>query len=82
MEALNARVRALAKAHDMLTENSWEGLMLKDLVSRTLEPYAADHAIDRRIEIAGPPVRLNAQTAGVLNIAFHELVTNAAKYGA
>lgn len=82
MEALNARVRALARAHDMLTENSWEGLMLKDVISRTLEPYAGDGATGHRIEVAGPPVRLNAQAAVVLNIAFHELVTNAAKYGA
>ncbi len=78
MEALNARVRALAKAHDLLTENSWEVVMLKDVIGRTLEP----HAIDRRVKIGGPPVRLNAETAVVLNMALHELVTNAAKYGA
>lgn len=82
MEALNARVRALARAHDMLTENSWEGLMLKDVISRTLEPYAGDGAAGHRVEVAGPPVRLDAQAAVVLNIAFHELVTNAVKYGA
>lgn len=82
MEALNARVRALAKAHDMLTDNSWEGLMLKDVISRTLEPYAGDGATGHHIEVAGPPVRLDAQAAVVLNIAFHELVTNAVKYGA
>lgn len=78
MDALNARVRALAKAHDLLTENSWEGAMLKDVIGRTLDPYAADW----RLEIAGPPVKLNAETAVALNLAFHELVTNAAKYGA
>lgn len=77
IKALDARVRALAKAHDLLTENSWEGTMLKDVVARTLDPYA-----ERRIAIAGPPVRLDAQAAVVLNMAFHELVTNAAKYGA
>ncbi|MDP3492403.1 MAG: HWE histidine kinase domain-containing protein [Hyphomonadaceae bacterium] len=82
MEALTARVRSLAKAHDLLTENSWEGALLKDVIGRTLEPYAADASAGRRIEISGPPVRLNPQTAVVLNMAFHELVTNAAKYGA
>ena len=82
IQALDARVRALAKAHDLLTENSWEGAMLKDVIGRTLEPYAAERIADRRIEIAGPPVRLDAQAAVVLNMAFHELVTNAAKYGA
>jgi PAS domain S-box-containing protein len=82
MEALNARVRALATAHDLLTENSWEGALLKDVISRTLAPYAAETAGNRRIDIAGPPLRLNPETAVVLNMAFHELVTNAAKYGA
>lgn len=82
IQALDARVRALAKAHDLLTENSWEGAMLKDVIGRTLEPYASNSVADRRIEIAGPPVRLDAQAAVVLNMAFHELVTNAAKYGA
>lgn len=82
MEALNARVRALAKAHDLLTENSWEGALLKDVIGRTLEPYANEATVNRRIEIAGPPLRLNPEAAVVLNIAFHELVTNAAKYGA
>lgn len=82
MEALNARVRALAKAHDLLTENSWEGALLKDVIGRTLEPYATGASANRRIAIAGPPLRLNPETAVVLNMAFHELVTNAAKYGA
>ncbi len=82
MEALNARVRALAKAHDLLTENSWEGALLKDVIGRTLEPHASGTAANSRIEIAGPPLRLNPETAVVLNMAFHELVTNAAKYGA
>lgn len=82
MEALNARVRALAKAHDLLTENSWEGALLKDVIGRTLEPYVTETAGSRRIEIGGPPLKLNAETAVALNMAFHELVTNAAKYGA
>lgn len=82
MEALNARVRALAKAHDLLTENSWEGALLKDVIGRTLEPYARDTAAGSRIEISGPPLRLNSETAVAMNMAFHELVTNAAKYGA
>jgi PAS domain S-box-containing protein len=80
--ALDARIRALAKAHDLLTENSWEGAMLKDVIGRTLAPYSAGHDADPRISIAGPPIRLSPDTAVVLNMAFHELVTNATKYGA
>lgn len=82
MEALNARVRALAKAHDLLTENSWEGALLKDVIGRTLAPYTGETDGNRQIDVGGPAVRLNSETAVVLNMAFHELVTNAAKYGA
>ena len=34
------------------------------------------------IEMQGPPVRLSAKVALALSMAFHELATNAAKYGA
>jgi two-component sensor histidine kinase len=56
--------------------------LLKDVIGRTLEPYLTDARSHRRIEIVGPPVQLNPQAAVALNMAFHELVTNAAKYGA
>jgi PAS domain S-box-containing protein len=85
--ALDTRIRALAKAHDLLTENSWEGAMLKEVIARTLEPYMPKQAgtnqeSARRIALSGPPIRMDAEAAVVLNMAFHELVTNAAKYGA
>jgi PAS domain S-box-containing protein len=74
-----ARIEALAHAHELLSDASWEGASLTDVVSRTLAPYAGD---GRRVKISGPGVRLGPNAAITLNMAFHELATNAAKYGA
>lgn len=79
---IDDRIRALARAHDLLTENSWEGAMLKDVIGRTLAPYVSRQEGKGRISMSGPPVRMNPESAVALNMAFHELATNAAKYGA
>ncbi len=74
-----ARIGALARAHELLSEASWEGASLAEVVGRTLAPYASD---GQRVAIFGPGVRLGPNAAITLNMAFHELATNAAKYGA
>lgn len=38
-EALVARLRALARSHDLLTRGSWEGASLRDILRHTLAPY-------------------------------------------
>lgn len=80
--SLDARIEALAGAHDLLTRTSWDGAGLVDLIALTLAPYAEDSSAAHRIEYGGPPIRLGPNAAVTLNMAFHELATNAAKYGA
>jgi PAS domain S-box-containing protein len=80
--AFDGRLRALVLAHDLLTANSWEGARLEDVIGRTLAPYVSRSGPERRIEIAGPPIRLSPDAAVTLHMAFHELATNAVKYGA
>lgn len=74
-EVLTARITAMARAHDLLMTESWEGALLADVVSQTLAPYD-------RIFTEGPPVSVAADLALALNMALHELATNAVKYGA
>ena len=75
-----ARLRALARAHDVLTRENWEGATLGEVVMDALEPHGGEP--DARYDIGGPSLRLDAKTALSISMALHELSTNAAKYGA
>ena len=79
-EALEMRLLALSRAHDVLTRESWEGADLVEVISRALEPYQV--LGERRFTIKGPPVRLTPRMSLALAMALHELATNAVKYGA
>jgi PAS domain S-box-containing protein len=74
------RLVALARAHDILTRESWDGADLRDLATGVIAPLCVDHA--NRVGILGPRLRLRPKVALSLSIAFHELCTNAVKYGA
>lgn len=74
------RLFALAKTHDVLTRENWEGAELHDIIAEVIEPYS--RAVDDRFEIDGPHLLLDPSTALSLAMAVHELTTNAAKYGA
>lgn len=79
-DAFMARLMALAVAHDILTEESWEGAGLRDVVTLATGMHAAGDGV-QRIGASGPDVRLAPKAAVALSMAFHELATNAAKYG-
>jgi two-component sensor histidine kinase len=78
--AFSARLRAMAAAHDLLVSQSWHGADLAELlrasVSQTIAPTA------EQVQMQGPPLMLSPDTAQNLGLAFHELATNASKYGA
>ncbi|HET9147751.1 MAG TPA: HWE histidine kinase domain-containing protein, partial [Acetobacteraceae bacterium] len=80
-ENLTARIEALSRAHDLLTQASWKGAQLADIVRQTLTPYASGPGGNDQVTISGPPVRLGPNAAITLNMAFHELAANAARYG-
>jgi PAS domain S-box-containing protein len=78
--AFLARIAALAQAHDLLTEVAWDGASLRDVIARTLAPYMVEGTTGR-VRLSGPSVRLSPNAAVSLTMAFHELATNAGKYG-
>lgn len=80
---LEARIGALSNAHDLLTAGSWDGASLADVIGRTLAPYASESGEEPpRVSMDGPPIRLSPNAAVTMNMAIHELATNASKYGA
>jgi two-component sensor histidine kinase len=77
---LEQRLVALARAHDVLTRESWDGAELSDIVEGAVAPH--ESAPGLRVRIDGPRVRLGPKTAVSLAMVMHELATNAVKYGA
>ena len=76
-KAVDARIISLAAAHDLLTQRSWSGADVADVVARALAPFAAG-----RVAVAGPSLDISPKQTLALSLALHELATNAAKYGA
>ncbi|WP_207541139.1 HWE histidine kinase domain-containing protein [Sabulicella rubraurantiaca] len=77
-DALEERLMALAAAHDLLTRGGGEGAALAEVVRRALTSFSGTG----RVRAGGAPVWVAADAVEMLNLAFHELATNAAKYGA
>ena len=78
--SFDARIRALAQTHTRLAESHWLGVPVNTILSDELAPYRNEDADN--VHLAGPPVTLNPRCALTFGMAIHELVTNAAKYGA
>jgi two-component sensor histidine kinase len=74
------RLIALSQAHDQFTRHHWESADLRALLSARLAPYAG--AAPERVVLRGEDVVLRPRAVLTLAMAFHELTTNAAKYGA
>ena len=78
-EAFSGRIKALARAHELLALEGWTAVDLKTLIAKEVTPYM-DHA--RRIHLSGKPVRLSPKSALTLGMVLHEMATNATKHGA
>ena len=78
--AVEGRIRALSRAHTILSQSRWQGADIRGLVDEELAPYRTGDVA--RVVAEGPNVSLQPAAAQSLALAIHELVTNAAKYGA
>jgi two-component sensor histidine kinase len=79
-DAFDGRLGALARAHDLLSQEKWTGANVDDVVRRVLEPYAVLGS--SRVHVHGPKLPLAPPRAVMMSMILHEIATNAAKYGA
>ncbi|WP_370338134.1 sensor histidine kinase [Parvularcula marina] len=79
-KSFEGRIRGLAHTHNRLAESKWTGADLRSTVEDELSPYRNDKA--ENLSLHGPDINLTPKGAITLGMAFHELATNAAKYGA
>jgi two-component sensor histidine kinase len=79
-ESFEARLMALSRAHEMLTKQAWGRADLHDILATAFEPFGGLEG--PRFTVRGPAMDISPETAVALHMTLHELVVNAAKYGA
>lgn len=78
LDKFRQRLVALSRTQSLLLQAKQEAA-IADLLRAELSPYGA---AGDAVELSGPDVSLAGSTAQTMGMAFHELATNAAKYGA
>jgi two-component sensor histidine kinase len=76
-DSIDRRLRALSATDDLIARLDGHGCDIKDMLHSELGPYG--HV---RFNLNGDPLYLPAKLAVSLALIFHELATNAGKYGA
>ncbi|MEL6979409.1 MAG: HWE histidine kinase domain-containing protein [Pseudomonadota bacterium] len=81
--ALEARISALAAAHDLGSGEAINAVSLKQLIAVETRPFMEIEGVAApQITVTGPDCDIAAPHAPLVALVIHELMTNAAKYGA
>jgi two-component system CheB/CheR fusion protein len=79
-DAFLGRIQSMGKAYDLVSREQWGEVTLHDILASALRPHAEER--DDRVSLGGPDIAFAPQQALALGMVFHELTTNALKYGA
>lgn len=77
--AIDGRLAALARAHDLLTRSSWENATIDSTIRSAIEPF--DQGGGRFI-ISGDDIRITSSSVIAFAMTLNELCTNTTKFGA
>ncbi|MGF7153032.1 response regulator [Novosphingobium gossypii] len=78
-DAFTGRLQALSRAHSMLSATTWESAGLRRLIA---DQVAIGALSEDRLLLDGADIDLPPELALRFSLVFHELATNAHKYGA
>ena len=78
--AVENRLIALGKAHDLLLQAQWANAKLADVIRSAIEPFERQH--DRRFIVQDTTLEVGAGAVLPISLSLNELCTNAVKYGA
>jgi two-component sensor histidine kinase len=76
-DSVDSRLRALGATDDLISKSDRNGCDIMELLQLEMAPYG-----DSRVTLLGNPLHIPPKLAVSLGLMFHELTTNAAKYGA
>jgi len=79
-QAIEGRLIALGRAHDLLMQVSWANASLAHIVRGATEPYDSQGA--GHFSINGPDIRISSGAVIALAMTLNELCTNTTKFGA
>jgi two-component sensor histidine kinase/ActR/RegA family two-component response regulator len=79
-QAIEGRLMALGRAHDLLMQASWANASLTDVVRGAIEPFGGRNA--GRFSVDGPDIAITSSAVITLAMTFNELSTNTTKFGA
>jgi two-component sensor histidine kinase len=79
-QAIESRLVALGRAHDLLLQARWSSAGLAHIVRSATEPYENKDAA--RFSISGPEIQVTSGSVIALAMMLNELCTNATKFGA
>jgi two-component sensor histidine kinase/CheY-like chemotaxis protein len=79
-KAMEGRLLALSRAHDLLMQVSWSNASLTRTVSGATEPF--DNQGNRRFHFNGPDIKVVSSAVIAIAMRLNELCTNTTKFGA
>jgi two-component sensor histidine kinase len=79
-EAIESRLHALGRAHDLLLQARWSSASLAHIVRGATEPY--DSQDEEKFTIEGPDFKIASSAVIALAMTLNELCTNTTKFGA
>jgi two-component sensor histidine kinase/CheY-like chemotaxis protein len=78
--AIEGRLVALGRAHDLLLQARWANADLSNTIRGATEPYDSEGA--GRFSISGPAIKITSGAVIALAMTLNELCTNTTKFGA